>query len=421
MNPKCHIIGVLEGEPLFGEVAQIIGRAALVVGGTRLLSAIRISPGAQTFDLTGRLGEVTRLIKEVLATQNEVVVLATGDPMCHGIGGYLTSRLDPGTWQIWPQVSMVQIAAARFGLAWQGYFIYSVHGPDTGEWDAHSGPEHGLYPLLKALHQKDQLALYCSPANDPARIARMLITAGLEQDFEFKVASNIGGGNEWLHQGISTLEAAKAQFAEPNVAFLTRQSPRAQRTILARPDEAYYQRKPESGLITKREHRAVALGLLGLKRDSVVWDLGAGSGSVGIEAAGLCPEGLVFAIEKNEADFANVLSNKARFLAYNHFPFLGKAPELLVHWPNPDAVFIGGSGGALADLIRLSLKRLNPKGRLVIALISLENQSLAIETLCQLGQDWQLTQLQVSRSQPILDMHRLAPIPPISLLWTEVT
>jgi precorrin-6Y C5,15-methyltransferase (decarboxylating) len=178
-------------------------------------------------------------------------------------------------------------------------------------------------------------------------------------------------------------------------------------------DLEYLQRSPEKGLITKQEARALALAKLRLAADAIVWDIGAGSGAVGLEAARLAPFGHVWAIEKSAADAANARANAQRFHVGNYTLVEGKAPAHLDTWPDPDAVFIGGSGGELAGLIGLCFRRLKPGGRLVMNFVTLENLATATATLKDLGAAWDLVQLQASRSQPILDMHRLAAQNPV--------
>ena len=178
-------------------------------------------------------------------------------------------------------------------------------------------------------------------------------------------------------------------------------------------DLDYIQRSPEKGLITKQEARAVSLAKLRLKADSLVWDIGAGSGSVGLECARVAALGHVWAIEKNAGDAANARANAARFRVGNYTLCEGKAPALLDTWPDPDAVFIGGSGGELGELITLILGRLKPGGRLVMNFVTLENLATATTTLKELGAGWDVVQLQASRSQPILDMHRMAAQNPV--------
>ena len=205
-------------------------------------------------------------------------------------------------------------------------------------------------------------------------------------------------------------------FAPLNVVLLWRSRLRPQPVLFGLSDSAYRQRQPEKGLITKQEVRAVSLARLQLRADSVVWDIGAGSGSVGLEAARLCPQGHVCAIEKNEADVAIAQANHAAAGISNYSLFHGKAPEQLAHWPDPDAVFIGGSGGELQELIRLVLQRLRQGGRLVMNFVTLENLASATATLDELQADWDVLQLQAARSKPILHMHRMAAENPVWLV-----
>ena len=145
----------------------------------------------------------------------------------------------------------------------------------------------------------------------------------------------------------------------------------------------------------------------------------AGSGSVGLEAARLCPQGHVYAIEKNEADVAIAGRNRAAFGVSNHTLVHGKAPAHLADWPDPDAVFIGGSGGELAGLITGCLGRLRPGGWLVMNVVTLENLATATQALAAGGATWDVVQLQAARSQPILDLHRLAAENPVWIVCAQ--
>ena len=145
----------------------------------------------------------------------------------------------------------------------------------------------------------------------------------------------------------------------------------------------------------------------------MVWDIGAGSGSVGLECARLAPQGHVFAIEKNREDAANAWANALRLRVGNYTLVEAKAPAQLDVWPDPDAVFIGGSGGELPVLIDLVLARLKPGGRLVMNFVTLENLATASAVLKAAGAVWDVVQLQASRSQSILSMHRLAAQNPV--------
>jgi precorrin-6Y C5,15-methyltransferase (decarboxylating) len=179
------------------------------------------------------------------------------------------------------------------------------------------------------------------------------------------------------------------------------------------------QRTPEKGLITKREVRAVSLAYLGLRANSIVWDIGAGSGAVGLEAARLCPDGYIYAVEKNTDDNTIAATNRSRLGVHNYTLLHAKAPQGLDTWPDPDAVFIGGSGGELAELIGYCLRRLKGDGMLVMNFVTVENLATAIETLKQEQARWHMTQIQTARGRPLLHMHRFAAENPVWIVAAQ--
>lgn len=417
MTEPCRIVGVLDNgvEGLTPGAFAHIEAADLVIGGTRTLElfATRFAPHTERRDLTGRLAQVPDWIREALGAGRRTVVLATGDPLCHGIAGFLQARLCIEACEVLPNVSTVQLACARLGLPWQDMKILSVHTRDAGEWREGAGPEHGLYEIARAAHRHERLAIFTSPDNTPDRLARLLVAEGLDDRFHLAVAERLLQPDENIVTGCSVAEAANRRFAEPNVLLLWRSEPRPRAVSFGLADETYKQREPLKGLITKREVRAVSLARMQLRPDSVAWDIGAGSGAVGLETARLCPDGHVYAIEKNAEDAAIALDNRHRLRVHNYTLVHGKAPQGLDTWPDPDAVFIGGSAGELAELIRICLQRLKPDGWLVMNFVTFENLVTAVEALKASGAAWDVTQLQASRSQPILHMHRLAAENPV--------
>lgn len=419
----CRIIGVLDdGAASLGATAlALLRRADLVVGGTRALALFEddIAPGATRRDLTGQLSAVPGWIAAAREAQQASVVLATGDPLCHGIASYLASRLCIEAIEVIPNVSTLQLACARLGLAWQDARIVSVHARDAGEWQQGAAPSHGLYALAQAVRAHDRLAVLTSPDNTPARIARLLVAEGLQDDFQLSVAERLCTADERVCADLAPADAAQQAFADPNVVLLVRTRHRPAPVRFGLPDAAYHQRQPDKGLITKQEVRAVSLARLQLRADSRVWDIGAGSGSVGLEAARLCPQGHVWAIEKNEADAAIARQNVQAFGVSNHTLVHGKAPEGLDAWPDPDAVFIGGSGGELAELIALCLERLRPGGWLVMNFVTLENLAASTQALQAAGAAWDVLQLQAARSKPILHMHRMAAENPVWIVCAQ--
>ncbi|MBS0355344.1 MAG: precorrin-6y C5,15-methyltransferase (decarboxylating) subunit CbiE [Proteobacteria bacterium] len=413
----CRIVGILDdGWFGLGDPARtVLIESDLLIGARRTLDLVApyLPPRVELRDMDGQLGRVPDWVRAARGAGHTSAVLATGDPLCHGIASFLAGKLGADAVTVHPAVSTLQLAFARFKKCWQSAAIASVHSRDAGEWQVGATPEHGLYPLVRAAARHTLIGAFTGPDNNPARIARALIAAGHKDDFRLSVAARLCLPDETLFADLPLSDAAGMGFPDPNIVVLERITPPDGRATFGFDDTDFVQRAPEKGLITKQEARALSLAKLGLRPDSRVWDIGAGSGSVGLEAARLAPDGHVWAIEKNPGDADNARENARRLKASNYTLMEGKAPAGLDQWPDPDAVFIGGSGGELAELIRLVLARLRPNGRLVMNFVTLENLATATAALSAAGATWDVVQLQAARSQPILDMHRLAAQNPV--------
>ena len=416
LSEQCALIGILDDgwAGLSDAARQHLAGADVVIGAGRTLELVRpyLAAGVVLKDMDGALGQVPGWITAARDAGQTVVALATGDPLCHGIASWLTGKLGRDGFEILPAVSTLQLAFARFKTAWQDIKISTCHSADAGEWFVGAPPQHGLYPLMRAIALYPRVALFTGPDNNPARLARALITAGYGNEAKLSIACRLNLPDEEIFTELAAADVKDRAFPEPNVVLVERgASPPVPAFGLE--DLEYIQRAPEKGLITKQEARALSLAKLRLKPDAMVWDIGAGSGSVGLECARLAPHGHVWAIEKNEGDAANARANAERFRIGNYTLCEGKAPAQLDTWPDPDAVFIGGSGGELGELIKLILARLRLDGRLVMNFVTIENLAAATSALKAVGAVWDVVQLQASRSQPILDMHRLAAQNPV--------
>lgn len=422
MSNRCQVIGVLDNglAGLSSPALDTLNNADVVIAATRVLTLFSDSiHAAEKKDLTGQLSQVPTWIDAALSKQKKVVVLATGDPLCHGIASFLSKKLGAKKLNIIPNISSIQLAFASIGMAWQDAKICSVHNKDAGEWLIGSGAEHGFYDLLQTINQHNKLAILTSPENSPARIARMLVLENMADLFTMVVAENLLCTDEKIFQNLSIAELAEQNFSGNDVVILSRVQAKNPELLFGYADDAFKQRKPDKGLITKREVRAVSLARMQLTATSIVWDIGAGSGSVGIEAAKLCPNGHIYAVEKNSADFTIAGENARDFALHNYTLIENKAPLGMDNWPAPNAVFIGGSGGELAELIRLCLEKLQANGWLVMNFVTLENLNTALETLKQSGASWDITQLQASRSQPILHMNRMRAENPVWIVSAQ--
>jgi precorrin-6Y C5,15-methyltransferase (decarboxylating) len=414
----CSLIGILDDgwAGLSDQARARLASADLVIGVERTLQMVQpyLAAGAETKSMEGALTRVDGWILQARQQGKRVVALATGDPLCHGIATWLTAKMGPELFDILPNVSALQLAFARFKQTWHDIRIASCHRGDAGEWFSGATPQHGLYPLMRAIALQRRVASFTGPANSPARLARALLIAGYGEEITLSVACCLQTPQEQLFSTLTLTEAAQMDFPQPNVLLVENNSPA--QPLFGLPDQAYQQRSPDKGLITKQEARALSLAKLALRSDSLVWDIGAGSGSVGLEAARLASNGHVWAIEKNPADAANARANALHYRASNYTLCEGRAPALLDGWPDPDAIFIGGSGGELEQLITLSLQRLKPGGRLVMNFVTLENLASACATLSAAKAAWDVVQLQASRSQPVLDLHRMAAQNPVWII-----
>jgi precorrin-6Y C5,15-methyltransferase (decarboxylating) len=289
-----------------------------------------------------------------LLTEGDVAVLATGDPLFFGIGRTLLHIFGPERIIISPALSSLQMACARFKIPWDDTRCVSLHGRQTAR-------------LSSFLHGQQQIFFFTDQHNSPDQIARTILAeCGPEINAHYCVhtAENIGLDGE--KTGVGTLgEIAKQNFGPLTVMMLTRTAiPDKAATIslgLTENEIAH-----DRGLITKNEVRAASLHALRLPAHGVFWDVGAGSGSIGLEASRLCPGLQVFAVEHNEQQLANIHKNRHHFQTWNLRICPGTAPEALSDLPDPDRVFIGGSGGKLCAIIEDAARRLPADGRIVI-------------------------------------------------------
>ena len=186
------------------------------------------------------------------------------------------------------------------------------------------------------------------------------------------------------------------------------------------PDEAFEQRRPLRGQITKSEVRAVSLYVLGLHPDSVVWDIGAGTGSVAVEAARIAHRGRVYAVDK-DADSADLLRNNVECYGDGRVSVvIGPAPDALADLPDPDAVFIGGGGAAMPEIISAAVERLRRPGRLVANFAVMERANATYSALRDAGMSPEMTMVSAARSRTLPDSTlRLEAMNPVFVVWGQ--
>ena len=401
---KVYIIGVAFGGPtsLLPKIHRLVNEAEMVFGGKRLLDMFPSSSG-QKIVIKNNLDKTADLI-EVNLGQKRMVVLASGDPGFYGIARYLTGKLGKDAFEIIPNVSAMQLAFARIKESWDDAILASVH----------SRPIEDIIDMVRSSHK---IGIFTDDKHTPGKIAGVLQGRGIDNCRAY-VCQDLGSEQENI---IATdlYSLKKAEFSPLNVLILIRDAQEAggnapTQQLLGIPDEKFH--RLEEGLITKMEVRAVSLARLCLTENSIIWDIGAGSGGVSIEASLLAGKGSVFAIEKNSEAVAVIRENIRRFDRHNIKVIQASAPERLEGLPDPDAVFIGGSGGHMGEILRVACGRLQPGGQIVINAATLETLHAAVESLKANGFTVEVTLVNVAHSKDILNLTRLEALNPVFVI-----
>src|SRR5271157_3345093 len=310
---------------------QILAGSDLIVGTPPILALLASLPGRKVV-LEPEMSRALEQVKESLRARQPVLV-SSGDPLFYGVARYLCDRLGKDCFEILPHVSSMQLAFARVKESWEDAYLTNLAG-------------RPIEAVLDRIRTAEKVGLFSSDELTPPRVARELLQRGIDY-FRAYVCENLGSPDERVTQA-ELADLATMEFDPLNVLILIRKPNRPDRAgrggrhrLFGNPDDAFAQSLPKRGLITQAEVRAIALSQLDIRATSVVWDIGAGSGSVAIEAAQLAFQGIVYAVEPEPGDVALVEANAEAFGVPNVKAVLGRAPEILEGLPEPDAVFVG--------------------------------------------------------------------------------
>jgi precorrin-6Y C5,15-methyltransferase (decarboxylating) len=400
MSPEVTVIGC-DGRPLGPEASRALAAAHQVIGAPRHLAAVANSPIPPDTPRV-EIKHLDETLDALTAEPRRTVVLASGDPGFFGIVRALRARgLQP---RVIPATSSVTLAFARLGLDWDDALVVSAHGRD---------PKYALAAALA--HPK--AAILTAPRTATARdLSQELLAAGKQ----VYVAECLGTPQERITD--LTTESTRT-FAEPNILIaIDPKTPAAHGTprwlaghqgapdIWALPEDAFVHR---DSMITKAEVRALVLARLGPAPGKIIWDVGAGSGSVAVECARFGAH--VIAVEADQAQCDRIRQNAARHGVRPHI-HQGRAPDALKNLPPADAVFVGGGDQAV---LTAAIKTANP-GRVVVTLAAVGRVGETSDLLTDLGYHPEGVQLQASRLAPLPGGQlRLAAQNPVFVLWAQ--
>ncbi|MDG2989516.1 precorrin-6y C5,15-methyltransferase (decarboxylating) subunit CbiE [Candidatus Synechococcus calcipolaris G9] len=414
MTP-IHVVGIgLDGLAGLGATIQdLIFRATLWVGSDRPLSYLPDRPIPRLG--LGDISEIVDPVKDHIQSHPDplVIIFASGDPLFFGLGRFLL-EVFPRDWLTFhPHYSAAQLAFSRLKVPWQDAVVLSGHG-------------RSLEPLIQTLQRgAEKIAIYTDAHQSLGEIARLYQSLGLPVTYQAWLCENLGGDKERLEM-IDLRDSEPLQPLSPlNILILLRQpqvldpanGQDPSLPLLGLGEQEFYGFPDRPGLMTKREVRVLILAELGLSADvAVVWDIGAGTGSVSIEIARLLPNAQVYAIEKTAMGEQLIRKNCDRHRIQTITAIRGTAPAVFAQLPAPDRVFLGGSGGYLDAILPEAWSRLCPGGVLVMAFTTLEHQGRVLDWCQGMNQQPQVLQINLGRSIPLGPYTRLEPLNPVSLI-----
>ena len=393
------LIGMGSGQPenLTLQGLAALRQADLILGARRLLAVL---PAGCTENRAAayRPDEVAELL-QTSGAENAVLVYS-GDTGFYSGASSMMEKLEAlgVRARVLPGLSSIQLLAAALGRPWQGWNLVSAHGRTCD-------------PVAECMQGKPTFFL-TGGSEDPATLCAQLAAEGFG-DVQGVVGQCLGTPEEKLFRG-SVKELAAGRFNSLSV-LLVEAAEVLPRRAPGLPDEAF-----ERGDVpmTKQEVRAAVLAKLAVRPEDILWDVGAGTGSVSVELALAAPRGRVYAVECRPEGCALIKANREKFRTRNLVLVEGLAPDALSDLPAPDAVFIGGSKGSLAAIVDAALDK-NPDARICVSAIALETLSAAVAALTAKGRTMQVSQIAVSRAKAVGGLHLMMAQNPIYLITGE--
>lgn len=393
------LIGMGSGQPenLTLQGLAALRQADLILGARRLLAVL---PAGCTENRAAayRPDEVAELL-QTSGAENAVLVYS-GDTGFYSGASSMIEKLEAlgVRARVLPGLSSIQLLAAALGRPWQGWNLVSAHGRTCD-------------PVAECMQGRPTFFL-TGGSEDPATLCAQLAAEGFG-DVQGVVGQCLGTPEEKIFRG-SVKELAAGRFNSLSV-LLVEAAEVLPRRAPGLPDEAF-----ERGDVpmTKQEVRAAVLAKLAVRPEDILWDVGAGTGSVSVELALAAPRGRVYAVECRPEGCALIKANREKFRTRNLVLVEGLAPDALSDLPAPDAVFIGGSKGSLAAIVDAALDK-NPDARICVSAIALETLSAAVAALTAKGRTVQVSQIAVSRAKAVGGLHLMMAQNPIYLITGE--
>ena len=392
---EISLVGIGMGDPkgrtLTAEAARICREADLLIGAKRMLAAVEAGPRAT---LEEYRPEAIRDYIDAHPEFRRVAVLLSGDVGFFS-GAKKLQQLLPGAKRV-PGISSLVYFCSQLGTAWEDAHLVSAHGRA-----AH---------LVSEIRRHKKVFSLLNGAEDLRELCAALLSFGME-DIRLSYGADLGYGTERILRGTP---AELSEEAGADLSVLLAENPRVDAQITASlPDEVFWRGQVP---MTKEEVRAVSIGKLRLTEGAVLWDVGAGTGSVSVEVARLDPRATVYSIEKKDEAVELLRANRSRFGLDNMEVICGAAPEALADLPAPTHVFVGGSSGNLREILTVALEK-NAAARIVINAITLETVSESLRAVEEFAlEDVDVASVTVAKSRDVGKYHMMTGQNPVYVI-----
>ncbi|MGI0480722.1 precorrin-6y C5,15-methyltransferase (decarboxylating) subunit CbiE [Geminocystis sp. CENA526] len=405
------VVGIgLEGKnSLTNFVLDIVNQATVLMGADRHLQYF--SNYQVTKIKINNLESIITDIKKYQKQGENIVILASGDPLFFGIGRILVNNFTKEELEFYPHYSCVQLGFNKLKIPWQDAIFISLHGRNI---DA-------LIEALKKGYEK--MAILTDNTNNPLVIWQVYHQLKSSFSYDFWLCENLGSQDEKITLIATTEDINLDNISPLNIIILIKKQ-EFDRDVLdvkklplmGLPDNLFKTFRDQHGLITKKEVRLMILGALALQQNQIIWDIGAGTGSVSIEIGRLVNSSKIYAIEKTAMGANLIRENSERFRVKNITVIHNKAEKIISDLPNPHRIFIGGSGGNLTLLLNIIQTKIHPEGKIVIALATIENLNEALQWFKENSWNYEILHVQISKSLAIAKNTRFNPLNPVQII-----
>jgi len=404
---RIFIIGI-GYKPLDKKIVSILKESYVILASDRLMEVF--SHYKEFSEFKGKIKVINTDVSKIIAyiknflknfSNDKLSLLASGDPMFFGIGKRIIKEFGKNIVEIIPDLSCIQLAFSKIKESWDDAHLISLHGKAINR-----RYELNDLPILVKNYKK--LAILTDKQNSPTSIAKVLLETN--EDLSMYVCERLGYYREMIYFG-TPKEFAKKEFLHPNLVIVINKNFLKKEIVFGLQENEI---KHLNGMITKDEIRAVVLHKLRLPMKGVFWDIGAGSGSISLEAAKISPLLKVYAIEKNPKQIEIIEKNKFLIGIKNIEIVNAEAPEFLNGLPEPDRVFIGGSSGKLEEIINFLYKK--GVSIIVLTITTLENLQQATKLLEKNYKEVDISEIIVARSKSVGKKRYLKAMNPIFVL-----